>query len=271
MNAHDIYLIAILIFGGIAAGYTGGLFGVGGGTVLVPVFLTIFPFFHAAHSVVMHMAIGTSLALLIPNTLMAAHKHYKMGNLDLDLCKKWLPFIIIGAIIGAAAVSYIPTIYLKVIFAIYLYASCVFVILKKEKVDQIDGVPHGISMIVAGIVIGGFSVLLGIGGGTLSVPYSQLHHYSMRKAIGVASAIGVFIGIVGTIGVIISGWGVSGRPPFSIGFVNVLAFIIAAPLVIFTAPYGVKAVTRLSKKHLRWIYAGFLLVVGIYMTSQIFY
>lgn len=269
MSAHDIYLILILVLAGIAAGYTGGLFGVGGGVILVPVFLTVLPYFATARGVVMHMAVGTSLALLVPNTISATYRYIKAGNLEFDLCKRWLPFVVIGALFGAVILKYIPANGLKIIFTIYLYGSFLFVLLKKERLDNYEGKPQGWPMVIAGLFIGSLSVLLGIGGGTLTVPFSQIYHYPMHKAIAFSSATGIFIGTLGAISMIFLGWHEPGRPPFSLGFVNLLAFIIITPLVVFAAPYGVKTVHRLSKKHLRWIYAAFLLTVAIYMTLEV--
>ncbi|WP_423063195.1 sulfite exporter TauE/SafE family protein [Candidiatus Paracoxiella cheracis] len=266
----DIYLVLALIVAGIIAGYSGGLFGIGGGAVLVPVFLTIFPFVGTAHAAVMHIAVGTSLALLVPNTLVAFLKQYKMGNIDFNLLKRWLPFVVVGATIGASVVEFIPTVYLKVIFATYLYASFMFIALKKEVAKEFEGKPHGYSIGIAGILIGCFSVFLGMGGGTFTVPYTQLHNYPMRKAIALSSATGVFIGIIGTIGVIISGLHVPGRAPHSLGFVNVIAFIIVLPFIIFFSPYGVRTANRLKRKNLKRMYAAFLLIVAFYMTAQIF-
>jgi len=266
----DLYLVIGLIVAGIIGGYTGGLFGIGGGTILVPIFLTIFPFVGTAHTVVMHNAVGTSLALLIPNTLMALRKQYKMGNIDFSLLKRWLPFIVIGAVIGVSIVKFIPTIYLKIIFASYLYASFIFIALKKEVAKELEGRPHGYLMGVAGIIIGGISVFLGMGGGTFTVPYTQLYNYPMKKAIALSSATGVFIGIIGTIGVIISGMHVPGRAPYSLGFVNGVAFVIVLPFVIFFSPYGVRMANRMKKIKLKRVYAVFLLLVAFYMTAQIF-
>ena len=266
----DLYLVIALIVAGAVAGYTGGLFGIGGGTVLVPLFITVFPFVNTAHAAVMHNAVGTSLALLVPNTMMAFRKQYKMGNIDPSLLKRWLPFIIVGAVIGVSVVKFIPTLYLKIIFAVYLYISFMFIALKKEVKKELEGRPHGYSMGLAGVIIGGVSVFLGMGGGTFTVPYTQIHNYPIKKAIALSSATGVFIGVIGTVGVIISGLGVPGRSPYSLGFVNVLAFIIALPLIIIFSPYGVRMANRLNKTTLRRIYAAFLLVIAFYMTTQIF-
>ena len=176
----DLYFVIFLLIAGVAAGYVGGLFGIGGGTLLVPIFLTIFPYVHTSHTVVMHVAVGTSLALLVPNTAMAAYKQYKAGNIDFTLLKRWMPFIIIGATIGVSIIKFIPTLYLKIIFACYLYASFAFVAFKKERETDVEGAPHGLAMGVVGTLIGGFSVLLGSGGGTFSVPFMKLYHYPMN-------------------------------------------------------------------------------------------
>lgn len=266
----DLYFVIFLLIAGVAAGYVGGLFGIGGGTLLVPIFLTIFPYFHTAHTVVMHVAVGTSLALLIPNTAMSAYKQYKAGNIDFTLLKRWMPFIVIGAVIGVSIIKFIPTLYLKIIFACYLYASFAFVAFKKERETDVEGAPHGITMGVVGTLIGGFSVLLGSGGGTFSVPFMKLYHYPMKRAIAFASATGIFIGLIGTIGVIIAGWDVAGRTPYSLGFVNILGFVIMLPTILWSSPRGVNLANRLPKRKLQWIFAAFLLTVAVYMTYLVF-
>ncbi len=270
IGIHDIYFILALVATGALAGYTGGLFGVGGGAVLVPVLITIFPFFGASHAAVMHGAVGTSLALLVPNTFMSARKQYRMGNIEFPLVKRWLPFVVLGALIGVSIVKFIPTLYLKIFFALYLYVSFLFFLLKKELHEEIHGKPHGYAMGIVGSMIGCFSVLLGMGGGTFTVPYTQIHNYPIKKAVALSSTTGFFIGVVGTVGVIISGLGVPGRVPYSLGFVNLLAFIIMLPLVLVFPGYGVRTANHIDKKTLKRAYTIFLLVIALYMTSQIF-
>ncbi len=267
----DVLFVLLLIAVGIVAAYVGGLFGVGGGTVLVPFFITIFPFFHTSHEMLMHMAIGTSLALLIPNTFMAARKQYRMGNLDFTLLKRWLPFVIIGCLMGVSAVKFIPTTYLKVIFTIYLYLSFTFVAMKKIKESDSEKKPEGFWMSIFAALIGAFSVLLGIGGGPFTVPVCQLYDYPLRKAIAISSATGFLIGIIGTVGVIVSGWGVPGRTPYSLGFINLVAFAVIVPSILLFSHQGVVTANKLSKKTLKRLYSIFLLVMALYMTSQIFY
>ena len=271
LGVQDLYFVIALFAAGVLGGYTGGLFGIGGGTVTVPILVTLFPFFGVQHSVVMHMAVGTSLALLTPNTYASVRKQWKMGNFDKPLFKSWMPFIIVGALIGVSVVKFLPTLYLKIIFAIYLYLSFLLVALKRGPESEVEGKPHGISKVIAGFVIGAVSVFLGTGGGTFTTPYCRMHNYPMKKAIALSSATGLVIGVIGTIGVIIGGWGVPGRAPYSFGFVNILAFVLMAPILMFMAPHGVRMANKLSKRKLQWVYAVFLLVVAAYMTFLVFH
>lgn len=264
------YFVLILLAVGAIGSFVGGLFGVGGSVVLVPVLLTIFPFLHVAHEAVMHTAVGTSLALLIPNAFLAARQQYKMGNFDFPLLKKWIPFVLIGAIIGVSIIKFIPTTYLKILFSFYLYISFFYLLLKKERGDVLMGQPRGWGMRISGILIGGFSVLLGISGGAFSVSLCQFYNYPLKKSIAFASTTSIFIGCIGTIGVIISGIGAPDRAPYSLGFVNLLAFVSVFPTIVVFSPLGVKIANRLSIKHLKRAYSTFLLIMALYMTSHIF-
>lgn len=267
----DLYFVMVLIAVGMIAGYSGGLFGMGGGVVLVPVFVTLFPFFHAESSVVMHNAVGTSLALIIPTTLMSAIKQYKMKNMDFPLLKQWIPFVILGAIIGTAIIKFIPALYLKLFFSVYLYTTFLYVVFRKKPHTEKEGRPHGIAVKIVGVMVGWFSVLLGMGGGAFSVPFTKVYNYPIKKALSFSSTTGVFISMIGTVGAIMSGLGVAGRTPYSLGFVNVVAFIIVAPVVLFCSPYGVRQANAMDKNKLHRLYAGFLLILAIYMTFEIFY
>src|SRR3990167_453301 len=270
-NVQDIYLIFLLLFAGMIAGYAGALFGIGGGTVLVPILLAIFPLIQTTQDISMHMALGTSLALLVPNTLMSALKQYKMHNMDFELLKRWIPFVVGGAVLGTAVIKFIPALYLKLFFTAYLYSSFLFIVMKKNEVTEIPGSPRGKMVGMVGSVVGLVSVLLGMGGGTFSVPFTRIYNYPMKKAIAFSSVTGIFIGIIGTVGVIVSGWGVTGRPPYSLGFVSLLAFVIIVPAVLFFSPYGVKTANILSRRQWQWIYSLFLLIMAIYMTFQIIF
>lgn len=271
IGINDLYFVILLIIVGVCAGYAGGLFGIGGGVILVPVFVTIFPFFHASPAVIMHNAVGTSLALIIPTTLRSAHKQYKMGNMDFELLKQWIPFVIMGAVIGTAIIKFVPALYLKSFFALYLYASFLYIVFKRYKSSDVESKPRGTVMRIVGVIVGWFSVLLGMGGGTFTVPFTRVYNYPIRKAVAFSSATGIFISTVGTVGVIISGLGEPGRSPYSLGFVNIIAFIIIAPVVILFSPYGVRTANKIDRQKLQKIYSAFLLVMAVYMTFEVFY
>lgn len=266
----DLYFILLLAAAGIVAGYTGALFGVGGGTVLVPTFLAIFGVFDADTTVTIHCAIGTSLALVVVNGFASAYRQHEAKQLDIKKLKSWTPFVLLGAVIGVLCVAEVSAVVLKWVFMIYLYACLVFVFFKNRMVEQERS--QEISLPVQGIggaVIGALSVMLGVGGGTFIVPFYSALNYSIKKAIAISSATTIVIGLVGTIGAIIAGIGVPGRLSYSIGYVNWLAVLVCAPFVFMASPWGVVSANRCSHKQLHGWYMVFLGFMAVYMTLQI--
>ncbi len=265
-----VMFIVILAIAGCLAGYSAGLFGIGGGIVLVPTFATLFPYFNTAPAVVMHVAIGSALALIMPAGFMSARKHKRLGNLDFKYFKSWIPSIIIGIIIATVIIQYINTSLLVILFTAYLYICILFAVFKKDSAGLHQDGPQGIIKNSAAVIIGGCSTLLGIGGGTFTVPFLMMFDYPLKKAIGLSSAVTFIIGIGGTIGVIIDGLGKAGLPWGSIGYVSLPAFIIIVPFVMFTSPLGAATASKLDKQKLKWIYIAFLAVIAVYMTTKMF-
>lgn len=263
-----LYYVLILIAVGVLGGYVAGLFGIGGGVVLVPVFVTVFPYFGASHAVLMHAAVGTCLALVVPGAVMSARKQHQQGNLDLRLLRSWLPPVCVGIVIGALLVRVFPTIALKLLFVAFLLSATVYAIFNRDREDAGEGVPRGAAKNAGGILIGALSVMLGIGGGTFSVPFYRFFHYPLKRAIALSSATGFFIGLGGAIGAIAAGWGVAGRPPHSIGYVSVAAFLILTPCMMIFSPLGSKTGNALSERLLNRIYIGFLATMTVYMAYQ---
>lgn len=268
----DLYFLITIIVTGAIAAYTAGLFGIGGGVVLVPTFVTIFPYFGAQSNVLMHLAVGTSLALIIPTAISASITQYRMGYLNMKIFLSWLPSVMVGVVIGSFIMHYIPSEWLLVFFSCYLVVCILINVFKKTSATSTeDQVPPKIAQYIGGPIIGMFSVLLGIGGGTFSVPFFSFFNHPLKNSIAISTFTSLFVGFGGTIGAIISGYGLVGRPMFSLGFINLLAFIIITPISIAISPFGSWTANKIPNKILKWVYVTFLTVLAIYMFAKIFY
>lgn len=268
-SPRDVMAILAVVVAGFAAGYAAGLFGIGGGVVLVPVLLTVLPYFHTTQDVVMHCAVGTCLALVVPSAIMASRKQHRLGNLDLVFLRAWSVPVAVGVVCGVILLSIVSTHVLKIVFTAYILGCTVYAALKRNGEAAEGPLANRLVLAGGGVVIGGLSVLLGIGGGTFTVPFLSVLKHPLKKAIASASATGLVIGIGGTIGAIITGWNVAGRTPYSLGFVNVPAFVVLAPIVGLMAPFGSQAASAMSERTLKWVYTAFLATIGAYMLYKV--
>ena len=263
-----LHFALILIAVGILGAYVAGLFGIGGGIVLVPAFVTIFPHFGAAHAVIMHTAVGTCLALIVPGAIMSARRQHEQGNLDLALLRSWLPGICAGIVVGSLLMSLFPTTALKLFFVVFLLSATIYASIKRDRTGPGESVPPRVARTIAGPLIGALSVMLGIGGGTFTVPFYRFYRYPLKRAIALSSATGAFIGLGGAIGAICAGWGVDGRPPPSLGYVAITPFLIITPCMMIFAPLGSRSANALPEKLLKRVYVFFLAGMTIYMGYQ---
>lgn len=255
-----LYFAIAMVIAGIAAGLIAGLLGVGGGIVLVPVLFYIFTVMGLDPDVRMHMAIGTSLSTIVATAYSSSRAHHAKGAIDVDLLRNWGIFLLLGAIIGMVFFSMLKSSSLTLVFAIMTIMVALYMLLGPTRAEESSGqLPTGLLRSLYGLLVGGLSSIMGIGGGTLSVPLLTLYHYPMRRAIGTAAAIGLVIAIPGTIGAFIAGMHTSGRPPFSIGYVNVLAFILLIPITGYTAPIGARIAHSINPRYLRIAFAIFLI------------
>lgn len=257
--------VAALLFTGACAGILAGLLGVGGGIVIVPVLFLLFPLLGVEQSLTMHLAVGTSLATIIPTSIMSARTHYKKGAVDMDLLKSWAPAIFMGVVIGGYLGSNAKSEHLTLVFAVVALVVALNMVVRKEDFELAEQVPSGIIRAILGFIVGGFSVVMGIGGGTLSVPILTLFNYPIRRAVGTASAIGLIIAIPGTISFILSGIGAEGLPPASFGYMNILGFLSIVPATIVTAPIGAKIAHGIDPAILRLAFAFFLFITAMRM------
>lgn len=267
MTGVEKIMLALLltVFIGGVAGFLGGLFGMGGGVVLVPAFLALFDWLAFGSPTVIKEAVGTSLLLVVPTGLGAVRRQCALGNLDTVFCRRWIPYIILGALIGAILSRWFADDVLKVVFLCYLIVCIVILLALRNKEGINHQGPRGWPLRLAAAIIGGFSVMLGTGGGSLVGPYMKLQGVPLKKALGISSATTIAIGAAGSIGMIVVGWNVPGRLPYSLGYVNIIATVITAPLMYWISPMGVSLAHKLSKPWLMTYYVIFLMFVFGYM------
>lgn len=268
-DAYSISLLVSLAVGllitGAVAGTLAGLLGVGGGIVIVPVLFLLFDFLDVPSAVAMHLAVGTSLATIIPTSISSARSHHAKGAIDLEMLKAWAPFIFAGALAGGIASRFVSSEALTAIFGTIALLVAINMALPRKLVLA-DAVPEGAGaqMALPG-GIGIFSALMGIGGGTLTVPVLSAFSYPVHRAVGTASAFGLVIAIPAVAGFIWSGIGIAERPPASLGYVNLVAAVLIFSTSVLTAPFGSTLAHRLNPTALKRVFAVFLFLTSLRM------
>lgn len=265
-----LLFVAGLAATGAVAGVLAGLLGVGGGIVIVPVLSFMLEFMHFSPTVAMHVAVGTSLLTIIPTSITSLRAHNRRGAMDRDLIRAWAPYVALGAAIGGIAAHFFSGASLKMIFGFVALAVAINM-LQPKKIVLGDRLPAGVPfrLGVPGM-IGFISSLMGIGGGSLTVPTLTAFSYPVHKAVGSSSAFGLIISLPAVIGFAVTGWGEEGLPPFSVGYVNLLAAALIIPLTLTTARLGVKLAHSLKPEHLKRAFAVFLMITAIRMLWPLF-
>ncbi len=264
-------MAAILLLAGVGAGLIAGLLGVGGGIILVPVLYHLFAVMGVDEAVRMHVAVGTSLTTIIATSIASIRAHYKKGAVDLALLRSWGPAILIGTIIGGLIAGSVKGPVLTGVFAVLATVIGLYMALGQRTMTVSNHLPGFIGTYSLGALIGGVSTMMGIGGGSLSVPILSLFGYPIHRAIGTAAAIGFIIGVPGTIQFIISGWNVPHLPPYSLGYVNLLGAALIVPASMLLAPVGARLSHRLNTRKLKTIFGVFLMLTAGRMLLKTFW
>lgn len=256
----------ILLLGGLGvasviAGLVAGLLGVGGGIVIVPVLFWIFGFTHFPEDLAMHMAVATSLSTIIVTSYVSMRSHHKRGAVDFDLLKRWAPAMAVGALAGGLAARFFEPAVLTGIFGVVGLAVAANLATKRTLVIG-PSLPATPIQVALATVIGFVSALMGIGGGTLGVPTLAAFSYPIHRAVGTAAAFGVVIAIPAVLGFIISGWDAPGRPPFSLGYVSLVATAIILPFTTYFAPIGARLAHSLEPIWVKRAFALFLVITA---------
>ena len=260
-------MITTFITYGIAGAIVGilaGLFGIGGGLVIVPMLVYAFSLQNVPHEITMHLALATSLASIMFTSISSFRAHHKRGAVHWDIVKKIVLGILTGTFIGSFIASLLSTDFLKIFVVVFLYFVATQLLLGKKPKPGRE-IPGLIGMFSTGNVIGVFASLVGIGGGTLSVPFRLWCNINAHHAIGTSAAIGLPIAIAGTIGYIVNGWNAPNLPAYSIGYVYLPALFGIAAISVLTAPLGVRLAHSLPVDRLKKIFSILLYIVATKM------
>ena len=214
-----------LVVTGVFAGILAGLLGVGGGIVIVPVLFFLFQSFGVAPESAMVIATATSLATIVPTSISSIRSHHKKGNVDFDLLKRWAGFILIGVLVGSWLVTRVDGTWLTILFGVIATLSALNMLFRTGKSALFQQLPGKLGQSAMGIIIGFFSSIVGIGGGTISVPLLTLYNYPAHKAVCTAAAIGLIISLPGAFTMLVLGESPLDAPVGTIGLVNVIGFL----------------------------------------------
>jgi len=262
LAGHSVEFLALLALAlalsGLIAGTIGGLLGVGGGIVLVPVLYQAFEMLGVPETVRMELSVATSLATIIPTSLRSLASHNRRGAVDWTLLKTWAPGIFIGAALGSWVAAFIGGDGLRIVFVAMAFLLALYMALAPDTLKIADSMPKGIVAQAMASVIGGLSVLMGIGGGAFAVSLQTLYGAPIHRAVATASGFGFIIAIPGALGFVVSGWGAEGLPPLSLGYVSLAGFLLITPATVLAAPWGARLAHALPRKSLRLAFAGFL-------------
>jgi uncharacterized membrane protein YfcA len=259
-----------LVATGVFAGILAGLLGVGGGIVIVPVLFFLFQSFGVSAESAMLIATATSLATIVPTSISSIRAHNQKGNVDFDLLKRWAVFILMGVLVGSWLVTRVEGTVLAMLFGVIATLSALNMLFRTGKPALYQKLPNSAGQRVMGSCIGFFSSMVGIGGGTLSVPLLTLYNYPTHKAVGTAAAIGLIISLPGALTMLTLGSTPTDAPAGTFGLVNLFAFICIVPLTVLFAPVGASLAVKLDAIKLKKIFAFVLLFTGLRMLAQLF-
>lgn len=267
---NNISTLFALITTGVFAGILAGLLGVGGGIVIVPVLFFLFQSFGVSPESAMLVATATSLATIVPTSISSIRSHHQKGNVDFVLLKRWAVFILIGVLVGSWLVTRVEGNILTLLFGVIAVLSALNMLFRTGKSALYQKLPGATGQTVMGASIGFFSAMVGIGGGTISVPLLTLYNYPAHKAIGTAAAIGLIISLPGALTMLILGSTPVDAPAGTFGLVNLFGFICIVPLTVLFAPVGASLAAKLDAVKLKKIFAFVLLFTGLRMLAQFF-
>jgi uncharacterized membrane protein YfcA len=255
------FLAASLAAAGALTGILAGVFGVGGGALIVPVLYELFRFLDVPEATRMPLCVGTSLAIIIPTSIRSFRSHFARGAVDMTILRAWIAPTIFGVLAGSFVARYAPPALFKIAFVTIAGISATRLIFNL-KWHLGDEPPKGVALRLFGFVNAFLSALMGIGGGQLATMFMTFYGRTIHQAVATSAGLGVLISIPGAIGFVLAGWDKPFLPPLSLGFVSLIGFAAFAPVSVLTAPLGVRIAHALTKRKLELAFGIFLLLVS---------
>jgi len=265
-----IFISSIMVLSAVIVGFLAGFFGIGGGIIMVPILFYIFSYVGMDKSFVMHMAIGTSFLIIIPNSIISSITHMKFKAVDFSLVKTFGVFVMLGVLIGALFAVNLKTSSLVLFFSIMTMIFAIYFLIEKEKINL---KPKRINLIyraMLGFLSGFVSAPMGIGGGVYNTPIFKMLGYPINVAIGSSAAIGFLISVVGAITFAGSGSYFNTNVPLSLGFLNIPTFLIFVPITTFMAKIGAESVHKFNKKIIGKMFGVYLFIVACRLFYEYF-
>jgi uncharacterized membrane protein YfcA len=271
LNVAELVELALMLVGvGAISGFFAGVFGIGGGAILVPVFYECFRLAGVPLEVRMPLCIGTSLAIIIPTSISSFRAHYARGAVDMKILKAWLVPIVIGVIAGGVTARYAPERLFKIVFVCVAWTAAARLIFGRANWKLGDEFPQGPLMKIYGFVVGLLSTLMGVGGGLFLNLLMTFYGRPIHQAVATSSALAVLISIPGAIGYVYAGWPAAAhypdvtalQRPFALGYVSLIGALLVMPTSLLVAPLGVKAAHAMSKRTLELAFGSYLFIVG---------
>ena len=257
-----IFILVAMTASATVVGFMAGFFGIGGGLIMVPILYYIFTYANVEHAFVMHMAIGTSFSIIIPNSIISTMTHMKFKAVDFSIVKTFGIFVVIGVILGTIFAVNLKTSGLVLFFSIMTMIFAIYFLIEKEKINPAPKKINLIYRVICGFLSGFLSAPMGIGGGVFNTPIFKMFGHPINIAIGTSAAIGFIIALIGAIGFAISGTYYNINVPLSVGFINIPTFLIFIPITTFMAKIGAETVHKFNKRLIGKIFGVYLFIVS---------
>jgi uncharacterized protein len=271
LNGGELLELALLLVAvGALSGFLAGVFGIGGGAILVPVFYECFRFVGVPLEVRMPLCIGTSLAIIIPTSIRSWRAHHARGAVDMEILKTWLAPVLAGVLAGSVTARYAPERLFKVVFVMVAWSAATRLLLARQTWKFGNDLPRGPLMKIYGFFVGLLSTLMGIGGGLFANLLMTFYGRPIHQAVATSSALAVLISIPGALGYVYAGWPAAAHYPevaalhlpFAIGYVSLIGAVLVMPTSLLTAPLGVRCAHAMSKRALEIAFGCYLFIVG---------